>query len=147
MDKIKCPLVAVDVIIEIADKILLIKRNYPPIGYALVGGFVNYGESLEAAAYREAREETGLDVELIAQLHTYSEPNRDPRAHVISTVFIGKVDTSQVDKIKLSDEVKQIKLFKLEKVEDIPSKLVFDHKKILTDYLLYKERLLITKTS
>jgi len=85
------PLPTVDIIIEIETKgIVLIKRKNPPYGWALPGGFVDYGESLEEAAIREAKEETDLDVKLNKQLHTYSNPKRDPRHHSISTVYIAK---------------------------------------------------------
>src|SRR5512136_755436 len=85
------PIPTVDIIIEIESKgIILIKRKNPPYGWAIPGGFVDYGESLEEAAIREAEEETNLEVELKRQFHAYSDPNRDPRHHTISTVYIGK---------------------------------------------------------
>lgn len=84
------PVPTVDVIIEMEDGgIVLIKRKNPPYGWALPGGFVDYGESLETAAKREALEETGLEVELIKQLGAYSDPDRDPRQHTITNVFSG----------------------------------------------------------
>ncbi len=82
------PVPTVDIIIELPDGIVLIQRKNPPEGWALPGGFVDYGESLEQAAVREAKEETSLDVELVRQLHTYSDPSRDTRFHTITTVFI-----------------------------------------------------------
>ena len=90
MKKRKCPIPTVDIIIEITRKngqegIILIKRKNPPHGWALPGGFVDYGESLEEAAVREAKEETSLDIRLKSQFHTYSDPKRDPRKHTIST--------------------------------------------------------------
>jgi ADP-ribose pyrophosphatase YjhB (NUDIX family) len=85
-----CPLIAVDVIIEIDGRIVLIERkNYPP-GWAIPGGFVDVGESVEAAAIREMREETGLDVELTDLLGVYSRPDRDPRGHTVSIVYVGR---------------------------------------------------------
>ena len=85
------PIPTVDIIIEIEPKgIVLIKRKNPPYGWAIPGGFVDYGESLEKAAVREAKEETNLRVEIIKQFHTYSDPKRDPRHHSISTVYIAK---------------------------------------------------------
>ncbi|MBI3354842.1 MAG: NUDIX hydrolase, partial [Nitrospirae bacterium] len=85
------PLPTVDIIIELKDKgIVLIRRKNPPHGWAIPGGFVDYGESLEYAAVREAREETSLNVELIRQFHTYSDPRRDARLHTISTVYIAR---------------------------------------------------------
>ncbi|OQX11001.1 MAG: NUDIX hydrolase, partial [Desulfobacteraceae bacterium IS3] len=86
--KYRNPLVTVDIIIEINKGIVLIERVNPPHGWALPGGFVDYGESLETAAVREAKEETSLDVTLEEQFHTYSAPDRDPRQHTVSTVFI-----------------------------------------------------------
>src|SRR5687768_8665746 len=83
------PLPTVDIIIELGEgEIVLIERKNPPHGWALPGGFVDYGESLEAAAVREAKEETSLQVQLVEQFYTYSDPDRDPRYHTISTVYI-----------------------------------------------------------
>ena len=82
------PAPTVDIIIEIGEAIVLIERKNPPPGWALPGGFVDYGESFEDAARREALEETGLEVQLLRQLHTYSHPDRDARRHTASTVFI-----------------------------------------------------------
>ncbi|TET73859.1 MAG: NUDIX hydrolase, partial [Candidatus Aminicenantes bacterium] len=93
MKKYKYPIPTVDIIIEITRKngqegIILIKRKNPPHGWALPGGFVDYGESLEEAAVREAKEETSLDIRLKSQFHTYSDPKRDSRKHTISTVYV-----------------------------------------------------------
>ena len=82
------PLVTVDIIIEIDNGIVLVQRRNPPLGWALPGGFVDYGETLEASAIREAKEETSLDIQLREQFHSYSDPARDPRHHTVSTVFI-----------------------------------------------------------
>ena len=92
MVRYRNPFPTVDIIIRINDGIVLIKRKNPPYGWALPGGFVDYGESLETAAAREAKEETTLDIRLISQLGAYSDPKRDPRHHTISVVFIAEAD-------------------------------------------------------
>jgi 8-oxo-dGTP diphosphatase len=118
----------VDIIIEIEKRgIVLIKRKNSPRGWALPGGFVDYGETLEAAACREAKEETGLSVELVRQLHTYSDPARDPRHHTITTVFIARSTGTPV----AADDAKEIDVFTK---ENLPQPLMFDHAKILADY-------------
>jgi 8-oxo-dGTP diphosphatase len=118
----------VDIIIEIQDQgIILIKRKNSPHGWALPGGFVDYGEALEAAARREAKEETGLSVELVRQLHTYSDPARDPRHHTITTVFIARSTSTPF----ADDDAEEIGIFTK---ENLPQPLMFDHAKILADY-------------
>ncbi|RJQ61267.1 MAG: NUDIX hydrolase [Desulfobacteraceae bacterium] len=126
------PLVTVDIIIEIDGDIVLIKRANPPPGWALPGGFVDYGESLEQAAAREAREETSLDVVLIEQFHTYSDPNRDPRHHTVTTVYIASADGTP----RASDDARRAALFS---VRALPEPMAFDHRRILRDYLRYRE--------
>lgn len=132
MTKYKNPMPTADVIIEI-DKhdqgqgIVLIKRKNPPYGWALPGGFVDYGESLEDAAVREAAEETSLEVTLKYQLHTYSDPKRDPRKHTITTVFVASATGTPV----AQDDAAEIGIFTREEI-DFP--LAFDHDKILADY-------------
>ena len=125
------PLPTVDVIIEIDDGIILIERKNPPAGWALPGGFVDYGESLEAAAVREAGEETSLAVELIEQFHAYSAPDRDPRHHTVTTVFIAR---SQ-GKPAARDDAAGIGIFS---EEHLPTPLAFDHARILDDYFRYR---------
>lgn len=122
------PVPTVDIIIEIEGRgIVLIKRKNPPYGWALPGGFVDYGESLEEAAVREAREETSLAVELVRQFHVYSTPDRDPRLHTVSTVFIAHAEGSP----EAADDAKDTGIF----TEDtLPHDLAFDHKQILDDY-------------
>ena len=120
------PSPTVDIIIEIAKKIVLIKRKNPPYGWALPGGFVDYGESYEKAALREAFEETGLEVKDLRQFHTYSDPDRDARQHTASTVFIGKAEGSPV----AGDDAGRAELFS----EETLPPLVFDHARILADY-------------
>jgi purine-nucleoside phosphorylase len=129
----KNPVPTVDIIIEIEEgKIVLIRRKNPPFGWALPGGFVEYGESLEQAAVREAEEETSLKVNLIRQMHTYSNPNRDPRRHTISTVFIARAEGTP----RAADDAEAIGVFDR---LTLPSSLAFDHGLILTDYFLQKE--------
>jgi len=132
MKKRRNPVPTVDIIIEIEREdnkqgIVLINRKNPPLGWALPGGFVDYGESLEEAAIRESKEETSLDVELKSQLHTYSNPNRDPRLHTISTVFVARA----VGEPKAQDDAAEIGVFTK---EEINFPLAFDHQKILADY-------------
>jgi ADP-ribose pyrophosphatase YjhB (NUDIX family) len=124
----KNPIPTVDIIIEIEQKgIVLIKRKNPPYGWAIPGGFVDYGESLEEAAHREAREETNLDVELVRQFHTYSDPKRDPRHHSISTVYISKAKGIPQAK----DDAIEIGIFN---ELNLPNDIAFDHRSILIDY-------------
>jgi ADP-ribose pyrophosphatase YjhB (NUDIX family) len=138
LQKYKNPAPTVDIIIEIETEdgregIILIKRKNPPFGWALPGGFVDYGETLEHAAVREAKEETSLDVRLQCQLHTYSDPKRDPRKHTISTVFIAQAKGSPVAR----DDAKEIKVFSK---DELKFPLVFDHEKILADYFERKKK-------
>src|SRR3990167_1983294 len=127
------PLLTVDIIIEVADRgIVLIERKNPPHGLALPGGFVDYGEHLEKAALREAKEETSLDVQLIEQFYTYSDPRRDPRHHTISTVFIARANGDP----RGDDDARQAQLFT---EAELPSPIAFDHAQILRDYYHYKE--------
>ena len=106
---------------------MLVLRKNPPYGWAIPGGFVDYGESLEAAAVREAREETGLEVRLVGQFHTYSAPERDPRFHTISTVFIADGE----GELKAGDDAKETGIFNK---NTLPENIVFDHGDILEDY-------------
>jgi ADP-ribose pyrophosphatase YjhB (NUDIX family) len=123
----------VDIIIEIESKgIVLIKRRNPPSGWALPGGFVDYGESLEEAAIREAKEETDLNVKLTGQFHTYSDPTRDPRYHSISTVYIAKAKGTPQAK----DDAADIGIFN---DSSLPDAIAFDHRSILRDYFKSKK--------
>jgi 8-oxo-dGTP diphosphatase len=121
------PVPTVDIIIRYTDGIILIQRKNPPEGWALPGGFVDYGETLESAAVREAKEETGLDIKLIRQFHSYSDPERDRRQHTISTVFIAEAS----GQAKAGDDAAALDTFQK---DDLPDKIVFDHKQIIEDY-------------
>ena len=124
----KNPFPTVDIIIELEGKgIVLIRRKNPPYGWAIPGGFVDYGESIENAAVREALEETSLRVELLRQFHVYSSPDRDPRFHTISTVFVARATGSPI----AADDAKDVGVFTK---ESLPGKIAFDHRKILDDY-------------
>ena len=129
----KNPIPTVDIIIEIEPKgIVLIKRKNPPYGWALPGGFVDYGESLEEAAVREAKEETDLGVKLTDQFHTYSDPNRDPRHHSISTVYTAKAKGTP----QARDDAIEIGIFN---ETNLPDSIAFDHRSILKDYFKSKK--------
>ncbi len=132
---IKTPYLAVDGIIQLYDEkenfkgIVLIERKNPPVGLAIPGGFVDIGETVEQAVVREMKEETSLNVEILRILGVYSDPNRDPRFHTASVVFVCKAYGQPT----ASSDAKEVKIYKL---EEIPfDKLVFDHAKILKDYI------------
>ncbi len=124
----KNPLPTVDIIIKYKEGIVLIRRKNPPYGWALPGGFVDYGETLEDAAEREAKEETGLRVRLLRQFHSYSDPRRDPRQHTISTVFLAEADGPA----EAGDDAEEIGIFS---ANGLPGTMAFDHRQILEDYL------------
>lgn len=136
MKKYRNPVPTVDIIIELEDskrdyrgskRIVLIYRKNHPVGWALPGGFVDYGESLESAAIREAHEETSLRVELLRQFHTYSDPERDPRQHAITTVYIARARGIP----RGADDAKRAEAFEL---SALPDNIVFDHAHILDDF-------------
>lgn len=139
VEKYRNPYPTVDIIIEMASgshgpiaqkeegNIVLIERKNPPFGWALPGGFVDYGESLEVAALREAEEETCLKVRLLYQLGAYSAPTRDPRFHTISVVFVASATGAP----KAADDAKNVGIFSR---DSLPENLAFDHGEILQDY-------------
>lgn len=127
VSKYRNPSPTTDIIIEIEEGIVLINRKNPPYGWALPGGFIDYGEKAEHAAIREAREETGLEIEITGLLGVYSDPERDPRGHTLSVVFVAKgfgnptPADDAIDLIVVSPE-------------DLPGQIAFDHAKIIEDY-------------
>ena len=125
------PLPTVDIIIDVEGDIVLIERQHRPFGWAIPGGFVDYGESVEACAVREAKEETGLDVRLTDLLYVYSRPDRDPRHHTLTTVFLA---TAQGEPVA-ADDAKSAGVFGQHK---LPEPIVFDHAAILADYFQYR---------
>jgi 8-oxo-dGTP diphosphatase len=125
------PFPTVDVIVELEDGIVLIERRNPPPGWAIPGGFVDYGESFEDAARREALEETGLEVTLVDLLGVYSDPARDPRHHTVSAVYIG---TASGEPVGQDDAERALVCDPAAP----PGPLAFDHARILDDYVRYK---------
>ena len=133
-EEFRNPVPTVDVIIEDGDGgIVLIRRKNPPLGWALPGGFVDYGESLEQAAMREALEETSLPIILTGQLHTYSNPGRDPRRHTITTVYTARADGTP----RAGDDAAEAGTFK---EGALPTPLVFDHADILADFFRLRRK-------
>ncbi|MGO9450056.1 MAG: NUDIX domain-containing protein [Candidatus Binataceae bacterium] len=130
MPKPVCPPIAADAIIEIGNQIVLIDRKNFPFGWAIPGGFVDIGETVEHAAVREAREETTLDVTLRALLGVYSRPDRDPRGQTITVVYVGRSTGTPI----AADDAKGIGLFDPRKP---PAPLAFDHTEILADYIRF----------
>jgi len=123
------PYVTVDVMIERPEGLVIIERTNPPYGKALPGGFVDYGESLEMAARREAREETGLDLEELRQFGTYSDPGRDPRFHTVSTVYIAR----GVGEPRAGDDARSLVVLPYEQLS--AQEYAFDHGEMIRDYL------------
>ena len=124
------PYVTVDAIIRYRGGIVLIERKNEPHGWALPGGFVEIGESVEEAAVREAREETSLEVALVEQFHAYSKPGRDPRFHTVTVVFIA----IGAGELKGRDDARRAQVFLQ---NDLPGQIAFDHRKIIDDYYRY----------
>ena len=132
----KTPLLAADAIIELMDRpgrpIVLIERLNPPHGWAIPGGFVDIGERLEAAAVREALEETALEVELQALLGLYSDPARDPRGHTVTAVYVAQARGEP----EARDDARMLRIFL---PDELPRELAFDHATVLADYLRYRD--------
>jgi ADP-ribose pyrophosphatase YjhB (NUDIX family) len=127
----KNPVPTVDIIIEHSRGIVLVARKNPPHGWALPGGFVDYGETVEHAAQREAAEETGLVIDDIRMFHVYSDPARDPRLHTITTVFVARGSGT----LTAGDDAGKVGVF----AEDgLPEPIVFDHSRIISDYFSWK---------
>jgi ADP-ribose pyrophosphatase YjhB (NUDIX family) len=123
----RIPKIAADIIIEYKGKIILVKRKFPPYGWALPGGFLEYGETVEETARREAKEETSLDLINLKQFHTYSAEKRDLRWHTISVVFTAK----GVGVAKAADDAAALDFFSL---DNLPDPICFDHREVLEDY-------------
>ena len=133
------PIPTVDALIEIYNDnkyqgIVLIERLNFPFGWAIPGGFMEYGETAETTCIREAKEETGLDVEIIGLLGFYSDPARDPRHHTVTAVYICRASGKPV----AGDDAGNADIFS---INDIPSNMAFDHKKVIDDYKLFRNRL------
>jgi 8-oxo-dGTP diphosphatase len=134
------PGLTVDAIIELWEGqrhvgVVLVERAAPPLGWALPGGFVDYGERPEDAAVREAHEETGLHVQLVSLFHVYGDPARDERQHNVSVVYIARAQGAP----RGGDDAKRAVAFPLDR---LPTPIVFDHAEILEDYAAYRRRLL-----
>ncbi len=127
------PLITVDAIIELADgKLVLVKRKYPPAGWAIPGGFVDPGESLAEAVRREAREETSLDIEVVSIFHVYSKPWRDPRGDTVSVVYCARAEGCP----EAGDDAAEAVAFA---PDDLPDVIAFDHRKIIQQFLQWKK--------
>lgn len=135
MGKPQTPLLTADIIIELVDRtarpIVLIERKNPPYGWAMPGGFVDIGECIEQAAVREAREETSLQVTLVQLLGIYSDPQRDPRGHTATGVYIGEARGEP----RAADDARHLAVFDIDR---LPSPLAFDHAKVLADYMHFR---------
>ncbi|MGE0384090.1 MAG: NUDIX domain-containing protein [Gammaproteobacteria bacterium] len=131
------PALAADAIIELADRpgrpIVLIERRYPPPGWAVPGGFVDVGETVECAAIREALEETSLTVELVALLGLYSHPARDPRGHTVTAVYVARATGTP----RAADDAMHLAVFD---PDALPDTLAFDHALVLADYRRWRAR-------
>lgn len=131
-NKLKSPFLTVDAIITVDGGVVIIERSNPPFGWALPGGFVDYGESLEEAVTREAKEETGLDITDVRQMHTFSAPSRDPRFHTVTTVFTAKAKGQPT----AGDDAAAIRVISEKEIDKI--EFAFDHRQVLKDYFSHK---------
>jgi 8-oxo-dGTP diphosphatase len=131
MAEYRNPAPTVDIVIEVGDRIVMIERRNEPHGWALPGGFIDYGEPVERAAIREAEEETGLEVSLECLLYVFSDPTRDPRKHTMSSVFVAQAEGEPEG----ADDALRAELFGL---EELPDHICFDHGRILKHYLNYR---------
>lgn len=130
VQKYRNPTPTTDIVFYVPERgVLLIERKNPPYGWALPGGFIDYGESAEDAAVREAKEETGLDVRIRDLLGVYSEPDRDPRQHTLSVVYV--VEADDVSALQAGDDAGKAEFFPL---DQLPQPVAFDHIKILEDF-------------
>jgi len=131
------PLLAADIIIELVDlparPIVLIKRKNPPYGWAIPGGFVDVGETVEQAACREMQEEVGLDVSITGLLGVYSRPDRDPRGHTVTVIYTGDASGLPV----AADDAADVGTFYR---DTLPEPLAFDHDEVLADYFTAREK-------
>ena len=128
------PFVTVDAIIEIPAGLVLVKRRNPPLGFALPGGFVDYGESLEDAVRREAREETSLELDDLRQFHTYSDPARDPRFHTITTVFSARSSGTP----RAGDDAADVRVINPAEIAELP--FAFDHRQVLAEWVAARQQ-------
>ena len=126
------PYVTVDGIVEVSGGLIMVERSNPPFGWALPGGFVEYGESVEEAVKREIKEETNLEFIDVKQFKVYSSPDRDPRFHTVSVVFCGKGEGSPLADSDAAD----VNIFEY---NELPAKIAFDHRKIIEDYIKDRE--------